>query len=100
MQIAQRLYEGEDLGGGERVGLITYMRTDSLTLSEKALGEAQDVHPRARSAREYTDGPRRYRTQSKGAQEAHEAIRPTSFDAHPGQPAGRPRAAGPAPSTA
>lgn len=78
MRIAQRLYEGEDLGGGERVGLITYMRTDSLTLSEKALAEAQDF-VREAFGPEYTDGPRRYRTQSKGAQEAHEAIRPTSF---------------------
>lgn len=81
MQIAQRLYEGEDLGG-ERVGLITYMRTDSLTLSEKALGEAQDFI-RQHFGGEYTDGPRRYRTKSKGAQEAHEAIRPTSFDRTP-----------------
>ncbi len=82
MQIAQRLYEGEDLGGGERVGLITYMRTDSLTLSEKALGESQAfIHDHF--GPEYTDGPRRYRTQSKGAQEAHEAIRPTSFDRTP-----------------
>ncbi len=82
MQIAQRLYEGEDLGGGERVGLITYMRTDSLTLSEKALAESQSfIHDHF--GPEYTDGPRRYRTQSKGAQEAHEAIRPTSFDRTP-----------------
>jgi DNA topoisomerase-1 len=78
MQIAQRLYEGEDLGEGERVGLITYMRTDSLTLSEKALAEAQEFL-REHFGPEYADGPRRYRTQSKGAQEAHEAIRPTSF---------------------
>ncbi|MCY3919786.1 MAG: type I DNA topoisomerase [Chloroflexi bacterium] len=75
MQIAQGLYEGVDLGA-EREGLITYMRTDSVTLSSQALAEAQTV-----IAREYGDGyaqgPRGYKTRSRNAQEAHEAIRPT-----------------------
>jgi DNA topoisomerase-1 len=84
MRIAQRLYEGIDLGGGERVGLITYMRTDSFTLSDRALGEARDqivslygekyAHPK---------GPRRYKTKTRNAQEAHEAIRPTSLARRP-----------------
>ncbi|HPF71650.1 MAG TPA: type I DNA topoisomerase, partial [Candidatus Krumholzibacteria bacterium] len=76
MRVAQRLYEGVDTGGGNREGLITYMRTDSLTLSEKALAETEHFVRGAFGA-EYTEGPRRYRTQNKGAQEAHEAIRPT-----------------------
>ena len=76
MRVAQRLYEGIDLGGGDREGLITYMRTDSLTLSEKALGEAGG-YIRKSFGDEYYQGPRRYRTKSKIAQEAHEAIRPT-----------------------
>ena len=77
MRIAQRLYEGLNLGDGNREGLITYMRTDSLTLSEKALAETESEIRRLYGA-EYTDGPRRYKTKAKGAQEAHEAIRPTS----------------------
>ena len=76
MRVAQRLYEGIDLGGGDREGLITYMRTDSVTLSEKALGEAGGYIRRA-FGDDYHQGPRRYRTKSKLAQEAHEAIRPT-----------------------
>ena len=75
MSVAQRLYEGIDLGG-ERVGLITYMRTDSVTLSKKALADAQRVIEE-RYGDAFTDGPRQYKTKSKGAQEAHEAIRPT-----------------------
>ena len=76
MRTAQRLYEGIDLGGGDREGLITYMRTDSVTLSEKALGEAGSYVKKA-FGDEYYQGPRRYRTKSKLAQEAHEGIRPT-----------------------
>lgn len=82
MRVAQRLYEGIALGGGRRDGLITYMRTDSLTLSEKALAEAEDLI-RAQFGPEYTEGPRRYKTKSKGAQEAHEAIRPTVLSRTP-----------------
>ena len=82
MRVAQRLYEGMDLGGGERTGLITYMRTDSFHLADRALAEAQDVIVQ-RYGSEFTDGPRRYKTKSKGAQEAHEAIRPTEIRRHP-----------------
>jgi DNA topoisomerase-1 len=81
MSLAQRLYEGVDFNG-DREGLITYMRTDSLTLSKKAMADAQGVI-RQRYGDEYTDGPRQYKTRSKGAQEAHEAIRPTEIARHP-----------------
>ena len=87
MRVAQRLYEGVPLGGGAQEGLITYMRTDSLTLSEKALAEAEEVI-RGMFGPEYTDGPRRYKTKSKGAQEAHEAIRPTVMARTPEDVAG------------
>ena len=87
MRIAQRLYEGVDLGDGSRSGLITYMRTDSMTLSEKALGETAELIRRDYGA-DYSDGPRRYKTKAKGAQEAHEAIRPTSVARHPDSLAG------------
>ncbi|MCZ6507686.1 MAG: type I DNA topoisomerase, partial [Acidobacteria bacterium] len=81
MRLAQRLYEGIELGG-ERVGLITYMRTDSLTLSNKALSDAREVIAR-RYGKDFTDGPRRYKTRAKGAQEAHEAIRPCEISRTP-----------------
>jgi DNA topoisomerase-1 len=81
MKIAQKLYEGVDLGGGEREGLITYMRTDSLTLSEKALGEAGGVI--AKMFGENYHQRRQYATKSKMAQEAHEAIRPTHLGRTP-----------------
>ncbi len=78
MQIAQQLYEGIDIGQGKSVGLITYMRTDSLQVSEQAQKEARSyVHENF--GKEFTpDKPPKYKTKSKGAQEAHEAIRPTS----------------------
>ena len=79
MRIAQRLYEGV---GAVRDGLITYMRTDSLTLSEKSLAEIEG-HVRESFGPEYTTGPRRYKTKAKGAQEAHEAIRPTHVERTP-----------------
>ncbi len=75
MRIAQSLYEGIEVGS-DRVGLITYMRTDSVTLSNRALHDAEEVI-RNRYGSDYTEGPRRYTTKTKGAQEAHEAIRPT-----------------------
>jgi len=81
MRIAQRLYEGIELGG-DRVGLITYMRTDSLALSNKALNDAQAVISERYGAA-FTDGPRRYKTKAKGAQEAHEAIRPSELSRTP-----------------
>lgn len=82
MQIAQRLYEGVDLGGGERVGVITYMRTDSTSLAQRALDEAQSTI-RALYGPDYAQGPRFYKTKSRNAQEAHEAIRPTSINRTP-----------------
>jgi DNA topoisomerase-1 len=84
MQAAQRLFQGEDIGNGEREGLITYHRTDSTTLSEKALQESARVIKEMFGA-EYYDGPRRYQTRVKNAQEAHEAIRPTDFRLAPAQ---------------
>jgi DNA topoisomerase-1 len=85
MRVAQRLYEGV---GDFPEGLITYMRTDSLTLSEGALGEAAKLIERDFGAA-YTNGPRRYKTQSKSAQEAHEAIRPTHVSRTPASIAGK-----------
>ncbi|MCY4647415.1 MAG: type I DNA topoisomerase [Gammaproteobacteria bacterium] len=76
MQLAQQLYEGIDLGGGDRQGLITYMRTDSVSLSRKALADAARFI-RGRYGDEYHQGARTYATRSRNAQEAHEAIRPT-----------------------
>ena len=83
MSIAQRLYEGVDLPGEGTVGLITYMRTDSVNLAESALREIAEV-VRSEFGREYAlEKPRRYKTRSRNAQEAHEAIRPTSILRHP-----------------
>ena len=82
MRIAQRLYEGVNLGGGDREGLITYMRTDSVTLSNKALGDA-GRYIKGAFGDDYHQGPRRYRTKSKAAQEAHEGIRPTEIGRTP-----------------
>lgn len=78
MTIAQRLYEGVDLPGEGTVGLITYMRTDSVSLAETALREIAEV-VKGEFGREYAlEKPRRYKTRSRNAQEAHEAVRPTS----------------------
>lgn len=82
MQTAQQLYEGIDLGSGA-VGLITYMRTDSVQLSEQALIELRSAIHRLYGTRALPEEPRRYRTKSKNAQEAHEAIRPTDPSRHP-----------------
>ena len=82
MDIAQRLFQGMEIGGGEIEGLITYHRTDSTTLSEKALGEAARVI-REMFGAEYHEGPRQYQTKVRNAQEAHEAIRPTDFRQSP-----------------
>ncbi len=81
MQVAQSLYEGIDIGS-EREGLITYMRTDSVTLSNQALSEAQTVIKDLYGA-DFTEGPRGYKTKTRNAQEAHEAIRPTSLSRRP-----------------
>jgi DNA topoisomerase-1 len=84
MQIAQRLFQGVETGDGEMEGLITYHRTDSTTLSDKAIGESARVI-REMFGDEYHGGPRRYQTRVKNAQEAHEAIRPTDFRLAPSQ---------------
>jgi DNA topoisomerase I len=84
MQVAQRLFQGLDVGNGQMEGLITYHRTDSTTLSDKALHESARVI-REMFGAEYCDGPRRYQTRVKNAQEAHEAIRPTDFRLAPAQ---------------
>ena len=81
MSIAQRLYEGMDYNS-DRIGLITYMRTDSVTLAGRALQEAQEVI-QEKYGEAYAQGPRRYSTKTKGAQEAHEAIRPTKLSRTP-----------------
>ncbi len=77
MQIAQKLYEGIEVDG-EPVGLITYMRTDSVSLATEAVDEMR-VHIESRFGDDYLpEKPREFKTKSKNAQEAHEAIRPTS----------------------
>ncbi len=82
MSIAQRLYEGADTPDGH-VGLITYMRTDSTAMAGIAMGEAREVIA-ARYGDPFTMPKGRvYKTTSKGAQEAHESIRPTSFGRDP-----------------
>jgi DNA topoisomerase I len=77
MRLAQQLYEGVDIGEGA-VGLITYMRTDSVSLAEEAVREIREVATRLYGAHEVAEEARVYKTKSKNAQEAHEAIRPTS----------------------
>lgn len=78
MQVAQRLYEGIELGG-ETVGLITYMRTDGVQIIPEAVIEIRDLVERDFSKRHLPFEPREYKTKAKNAQEAHEAVRPTSF---------------------
>jgi len=85
MQIAQKLYEGVNLGDEGSVGLITYMRTDSVNLSAEALAELRDVIARDFGTGFLPDRPNIYQTKSKNAQEAHEAIRPTSALRTPAQ---------------
>jgi len=84
MVVAQQLYEGVSLGKGEgQAGLITYMRTDSVNLSEKALADAKMTIEK-QYGREYViDSPRTFKSKAKGAQEAHEAIRPTEIERTP-----------------
>ena len=81
MMIAQQLYEGVEISGEGSVGLITYMRTDSLRISEEALEAAGKV-VRSRYGENYYAGPRRYKPKS-GAQDAHEAIRPSNVALYP-----------------
>ncbi len=83
MRVAQQLYEGIALGG-ERTGLITYMRTDSVTLAERALAQARRLIAERYGADFLPAQAIHYRTKSKTAQEAHEAIRPTDLARTPG----------------
>src|SRR5207302_968667 len=78
MVIAQQLYEGVSLPGEGQVGLITYMRTDSVNIAEQALAELADVVKEQFGEQYALDKPRRFKKKQRGAQEAHEAIRPTS----------------------
>ncbi|MBV9328863.1 MAG: type I DNA topoisomerase [Chloroflexi bacterium] len=82
MVVAQQLYEGIDIGG-ESVGLITYMRTDSVNVAQTALDEAREYIRTKLEKGMLPSAPRAYRTRSKLAQEAHEAIRPTSVFREP-----------------
>jgi len=85
MQVAQKLYEGVNIGEEGTVGLISYMRTDSVNLSADALSEIRDVIARDFGTRALPDKPNFYTTKSKNAQEAHEAVRPTSALRTPSQ---------------
>ena len=78
MRLAQQLYEGIDIGGDGAIGLITYMRTDSVNLADEAVREIREVAGRLYGQAEVAEEPRVYKTKSKNAQEAHEAVRPTS----------------------
>jgi DNA topoisomerase-1 len=82
MRTAQRLYEGVELGG-ETVGLITYMRTDGVSMDMGAMMQARDVIGERHGADFVPEKPRFYSSKAKNAQEAHEAIRPTSFTRTP-----------------
>lgn len=84
MQLAQRLYEGMSLDG-ETVGLITYMRTDSVTLSKEAVQASRQLIEKDFGKQYLPDTPRVYKTKAKNAQEAHEAIRPTDLFRRPAQ---------------
>jgi DNA topoisomerase I len=82
MRLAQQLYEGVDFGEGA-VGLITYMRTDSVNLANEAIQEIRQVISQTYGADSLPESPRVYKTKSKNAQEAHEAVRPTSASVTP-----------------
>ena len=82
MSIAQQLYEGVEISGHGSIGLITYMRTDSLRLSEEALAAAKDFIIGHYGPEYYPGSPRHFKTKA-GAQDAHEAIRPTDVNLTP-----------------
>ncbi len=84
MQVAQRLYEGVDIGG-ETVGLITYMRTDGVTIVPEAVSAIRGMIAREYSQRYVAPFIREYKTKAKNAQEAHEAIRPTDVNRKPSE---------------
>jgi len=83
MRIAQQLYEGIALDGNDLVGLITYMRTDSTNVAEQAQAEARNYIAQRYGEKFLPPKPPVYKTRAKGAQEAHEAIRPTSVFREP-----------------
>ncbi|MEJ2602911.1 MAG: DNA topoisomerase I [Gammaproteobacteria bacterium] len=90
MRVAQKLYEGVDIGSADgNVGLITYMRTDSVTLAQVALDETRSVIAERFGKENVPDEPRQYKNKSKNAQEAHEAIRPTSVSRTPDELEGK-----------
>jgi len=78
MRVAQQLYEGMDIGG-DTIGLITYMRTDSVNIAQEALDELREFIPERYGKQALPHQARTYKTKAKNAQEAHEAIRPTSI---------------------
>ncbi|HEY8697766.1 MAG TPA: type I DNA topoisomerase [Rhizomicrobium sp.] len=82
MRIAQQLYEGVEVGG-DTVGLITYMRTDGIQMAPEGISEARRVISEHYGQRYLPNAPRAYTSKAKNAQEAHEAIRPTSFARRP-----------------
>ncbi|MBH67779.1 MAG: DNA topoisomerase I [Rhodospirillaceae bacterium] len=84
MQLAQRLYEGVEIGG-ETVGLITYMRTDGVQMSQEAINTARKLIQTEYGDNFVPNAPRIYKTKAKNAQEAHEAIRPTDMTKSPNQ---------------
>ncbi len=83
MATAQQLYEGIEIGHGQATGLITYMRTDSPHVAEVAQKEAREFVTERYGADYLPPEPPQYKTRSKGAQEAHEAIRPTLVEREP-----------------
>ena len=84
MRTAQQLYEGIEIDGSS-IGLITYMRTDSVSLANDALAEMREVIADRYGNKALPDKPRQFKTKSKNAQEAHEAVRPTSATRHPSE---------------
>jgi DNA topoisomerase I len=88
MRLAQQLYEGVDFGEGA-TGLITYMRTDSVSLANEAVAEIRATIEKLYGKEGLAEAPRAYKTKSKNAQEAHEAVRPTSASITPQQVEGK-----------
>ena len=88
MRLAQQLYEGVDFGEGS-IGLITYMRTDSVNLANDAIREMREVIEKEYGKEGVAEEPRIYKTKSRNAQEAHEAIRPTSASILPSKVEGK-----------
>ena len=84
MRVAQRLYEGIEIGG-EAVGLITYMRTDGVQIADEAVRAVRSVIEADYGAKYVPHAPRRYETKAKNAQEAHEAVRPTDLTRRPSE---------------